>query len=304
MPKDIGNVDAASAIRTIPLLFAVATRAGDTLRYTDLDVDVLHNVGDGAGVVRWAAAPGIDRGPIQTGIDLQIDDTWVRVPNVDLTLGGVTRPIAHWAMVRRFHGATVSIYRYDERSAQSFADSTWLVQGVKATLAEVEFLLESYVSRLDVQVPRTIFQPECNNAIYDLRCGADKAAFLVTSSVASATISTIRHGSLTPSAPPVLPTYANGYFNWGEVEFVSGDLIGFIDVIAAYDAAVGEIAMFQPLPAIPAPGDAIRLWPGCHKTVADCRDKFGGLRTGPPTSFRQRFRGFPYVPVFEETVGT
>lgn len=295
MSKEIGDLHPAAKQRQFHELYKVTMRDGTVLRYSDTNLDLVHDVGDGAGAVTWRGGLGVDRSEVRTSIDLQIDDMTITVRNADLTLAGVTRSIAHWAKVRKFHGAQVDIYLYDYRQAASALHSTWLIQGVtKATLDEVAFLLESFTSRLDVQIPRTVFQAECNNALYDQWCTVNKATFEVSSTVAAATISTVTHGPLTPSVPPVLPTYADGYFDWGEMAFTSGNLLGLQQTIARYVAATGVLSVFAPFPEVPDVGSTITLWPGCHKTVADCRDKFGNLLN---------FRGFPYMPAFEETVG-
>ena len=48
-----------------------------------------------------------------------------------------------------------------------------------------------------------------------------------------------------------------------------------------------EIEVWQPLDLRVAPGDVIRLDPGCDKREATCRDKFGNFLN---------FRGFPHIP--------
>jgi uncharacterized phage protein (TIGR02218 family) len=295
MSKHIGDLQPAAKQRQFHELYKVTLRDGTVLRYCDTNLDIAHDVGDGAGVQIWRGGLGLDRSEVRTGIDLQIDDLTITVRNADLTMGGVTRSIAHWAKVRKFHGAQVDIYLYDYKRAASAPHSTWLIQGVvKATLDEVEFLLESFMSRLDVQIPRTVFQAECNNALYDEWCTVVKATFEVTSTVSAATISTVTHGTLTPAVPPFLHTYEDGYFDWGEIEFTSGNLLGLKQTIARYVAATKVLSMFAPFPEVPNVDSSIKLWPGCHKTVADCRDKFNNLLN---------FRGFPYMPAFEETVG-
>ncbi len=302
MPKDIGTIPAASEERILFQLFKITLLDGTILRYTDADLDIAHDVGDGAGIQTWAVAPGVDRSEVRAGMDLQIDTLNLRVRNIDLTLGGITRPLAHWAKVRKFHGAAVDLFLYAEQPAPvtSAQHSSWTVQGAQGSTDEAEIRLESILAKLDIQIPRTIFQRECNNALYDQYCGVIQATFLVTSTAAAVTIASVTYGTLTPSTPPVLPAYVDGYFDWGQIEFISGNLLGLKQTIATHLGSV--LTFYAPFPEIPDVGSSIKLWPGCHKTIADCRDKFAAQRTAP-TNWRQRFRGFPYMPEMEETIG-
>jgi uncharacterized phage protein (TIGR02218 family) len=300
MPKNLGLLQAGAGQRQFHELWRVTLTDGTVLRFADTNADIQHDVGDGAGLQTWRGGFGVDRTEMRAGMDLQIDTLSVTVRNADLTINGVTRPIGHWAKVRKFHGAEVRVYIYDYRSAASVLDTIWYIQGARVTMTTVEFLLESLLSRLAAAVPRYVFQRECNNAIYDSICGVIKASFEVTSTVQAATTDTVTYGALTPPAPPVLSAYVDGYFDLGQIEFTSGNLLGLKQTIGRHEGST--LYFFYPLPEVPNVGSAITLWPGCHKNIEDCRDKFGNLR-GTPADWRQRFRGFPYMPEMEELVG-
>lgn len=285
MPRTIPvGMTPAAEQRTYFQLFKIALADGTLLRYTDADRDLPHDIGDGSGLVTWAAAPGISRKEIRAGIDLQIDTTQVTVPNISLVLGGVTKTIAHWARLRRFHGAQVDLYIYDYDNNKSILHSTWFIQGVvAATFDDVTFLLESIVSKLDLLIPRTTFQPECNNALYDAWCGVIKANFKDLATVSSATIDSVTFTT----------ARAAGYFDLGQIKFTSGNLNGMEFTIATNPTS-GVVKFFSPLPEIPTVGTTFEIFAGCHKTIADCRDKFANL---------PKFRGFPFIPDAEQAIG-
>jgi uncharacterized phage protein (TIGR02218 family) len=300
-PLDMSPVEGQHEETTQALLVRVLLRNGTVLRYTDLDLDVTHDV-DGSGAQIFTTAKGMRRGPITAGIDLQIDNTWIRVPNAPLTLGSVTRPVAHWVKVRTFHGALVQFYLYDEMRAASAPHSTWIIQGAQASLTEVEFALESFVSRLDVEIPRMLYQIECNHALGDRFCGVDLDLYDVTSTVVAATGNTVQYGTLTPSSPPSPATaYADGWFDKGKIEFTSGNLVGLRTTLATH--ADDVVVALAPFPEVPDVGSTIRLWPGCLERIVDCRDKFGANRTEAPTEWFKRFLGFPHMVEMEKTIG-
>lgn len=299
-PKEIAPLEPQHEERVEALLFRIVLRDGAVLRYTDLDLDVMHDVG--YGVEGFTASRGIKRGPITAGLDLQIDNTWVRVGNTDLTFGGVTRPLAHWVKVRKFQNAVVHIYLYDEARAAAASHSSWIIQDAQASLTEVEFSLESFVSLLDVEIPRMVYQIECNHALGDRFCGVNLALYLVTSTVVTATTTLLQYGTLTPSTPPPpAVAYADGWFDKGEIEFMSGNLVGLRETLATHVS--NTVAPLAPFPEAPDVGSTIRLWPGCLKRIVDCKGKFGSNRAEAPTDWFKRFFGFPYMEEMEKTVG-
>jgi uncharacterized phage protein (TIGR02218 family) len=291
-------INASGEELTLGLLIRTTLRGGTILRYTDLDLPVT----DAFLAETFTPAPGIRRGPITAGIDLQIDTTWIRVPNVDLTIGAVTRPVAHWAKVRAFHGALVQIYLHDERAAISGYHSAWTIEGFQASITEVEFSLESYIARLDVQIPRMSYQVECNHALGDRFCGVNLPIYEVMTTVVDSGLAFVEYGALSPPTPPLPATaYADGWFDKGEIVFTSGNLIGFRGTLATHIGST--VVPIIPFPEAPDIGSEVSLFPGCLKRIVDCRDKFGTNRDIAPFNWFQRFLGFPYMEEMEKTIG-
>lgn len=72
----------------------------------------------------------------------------------------------------------------------------------------------------------------------------------------------------------------------GRLWFTSGDLAGTLPV-EIIGGTGNTLELFEPLPALPSPGDALTLKEGCDRTREMCRDRFDNVIN---------FRGFPEVP--------
>jgi uncharacterized phage protein (TIGR02218 family) len=93
-----------------------------------------------------------------------------------------------------------------------------------------------------------------------------------------------------------LSSFADGHFTGGRLLFTSGANIGFATEVKRH-GAVGEHAVLQlwQAPAtVIAVGDDFQVTPGCDKSFATCRGKFGNA---------VNFRGFPHMPSTDFIIG-
>ncbi|RDV06437.1 DUF2163 domain-containing protein [Sphingorhabdus pulchriflava] len=132
------------------------------------------------------------------------------------------------------------------------------------------------------QVLGRVISPYCSADLGDSRCTFSNTAVAAT---VTAVTDAMRF-SLSFSG-----TYANDYFNYGTVEFTSGDLLGTLPV-ELFDwvsggAGVGSLVLLEPLVEAPQIGDTLNLKRGCPKTRDACRDLFSNVLN---------FRGEPEVP--------
>ena len=90
---------------------------------------------------------------------------------------------------------------------------------------------------------------------------------------------------------------AVNYFVGGTVVFTSGNNAGLKAIEIKSYAADGTITTFEPFYYAPQPGDAYTMIPGCDKSLATCRDRWGNS---------ENFGGFPYVPTSSQyaVIGT
>ncbi|HEY5794634.1 MAG TPA: DUF2163 domain-containing protein [Bosea sp. (in: a-proteobacteria)] len=132
-----------------------------------------------------------------------------------------------------------------------------------------------------------LYMRSCSADLGDARCGVALAT--ITASVASS------DGRLGLTAP-ALAGFADGHFTGGRLIFTSGANIGFATEVKRHGAAGGLVSLllWQAPPAPIVAGDAFTISPGCDKSFATCRAKFGnGIN----------FRGFPHIPGNDFIIG-
>lgn len=148
-----------------------------------------------------------------------------------------------------------------------------VTQADGAFRAEVRGLAQA----LDETVGRVI-APRCDADLGDRRCGVGLASHRVTVAVTAVEgANRLRCVGLTHTA---------GWFTAGRLVFASGANAGQASEIRAH-AAGGVLDLWRVPARAVAAGDVVRVTPGCDKTFATCRAKFGN---------GDNFRGFPFVP--------
>lgn len=132
-----------------------------------------------------------------------------------------------------------------------------------------------------------LYLRSCSADLGDARCGVALAA--ATASVDAS------DGRLGLSAFG-LASYPDGHFTGGRLVFTAGANAGFATEVKRH-AVEGDQAVFQlwqtPPAAIEA-GDGFSVTPGCDKSFAICRAKFGN---------GVNFRGFPHMPTTDFIIG-
>jgi uncharacterized phage protein (TIGR02218 family) len=132
-----------------------------------------------------------------------------------------------------------------------------------------------------------LYTRACSADLGDARCG------VAVSAVPGAVSTTDGRIGLTAAS---LGAYADGYFTGGRLIFTSGANIGFATEVKRHAAASGLVAiqLWQAPPGPIASGDAFSITPGCDKSFATCRTKFGN---------GVNFRGFPHIPGNDFVIG-
>ena len=138
--------------------------------------------------------------------------------------------------------------------------------------------VNSDLERLNVMVPRDVYQPGCLNSLYDGLCQVSRSAFTVTgaaTSASNATRTTFSHALGQPA----------GHFDLGVITMTSGANAGASRTVKQHTS--GQIVALQPWGFAVSSGDTFSVSAGCNKTQATCTSKFSNLA---------RFRGMPYIP--------
>lgn len=175
----------------------------------------------------------------------------------------------------------------------------WLVR-VSPGTAGYAPLLAGLVRESRVEEPRFVFEirsdadrfnqvieqpitPYCRLRFGSAQCGATVEETTGSVTAAADTLRlTVSHAG----------TYADNFFNAGELEFTSGALDGtVVENLFKWDstgAGTASIVLMLPLPVVPEAGDTFIVRQGCPKTRAACIVLQGG--DAAP------FQGFPDVP--------
>lgn len=149
---------------------------------------------------------------------------------------------------------------------------------------EIHTQARSILSLLDQMVPGNVYQPSCDNLLFDSICGLNAASYKVSAAVTSIS------GQLAFTA--IALGQAADYFRLGQVLFKTGENKGRRYGVQSHGVG-GAIALNRQPVAPLVIGDTFDIWPGCDKKQATCTTKYGNLR---------RFRGMPYIPAPETTL--
>lgn len=240
-------------------------------------------------------APAITRGTYAQNAQLAID-------TLDVTLGGPFviggKQLGALAIAGYFRGATIQIdhlimaFPGDVGLGPNTAGGPipkWFsgpisqaeVQGSKVILR-----CKSELELFNIQLPRFLIQPTCNNSLYDANCTVVKAAFTSSQTV-------IASPAPSPISFAFTGVFVVGFFNLGVITFTSGALNGQKRMIVSSSAGTTVLLKLQrAFPSAPAAGDTFSIYPGCDKSANRCTSVFSNAAN---------FRGYPTAPTSQAT---
>lgn len=129
------------------------------------------------------------------------------------------------------------------------------------------------------------YSPGCRFKLGDERCKIDLSALEVSGSVTGLAIPTCPNSSERRVFADSSRTEVNGFFDFGEVTWVTGDNAGLsVEVKSNTD---GTFILWKPLPNPIQLGDQYTMRPGCDLSAETCKTKFNNF---------DNFGGFPHVP--------
>lgn len=261
------------------------------VRLSGLDSDMVF------GGVTYSRGFAITRGAViqQVGLTSQeVEITLAPISDATTqpTIGGNT--LQQLADEGLLDNAEVTIW---EAFLASYADtSPGLVHLFKGRTSAVQagrlrtvITVTSGIALLDIDMPRNVIQSTCTHALYSTGCTLVRSAFLTS-------------GASVTGAPGVLSmqtslTQPDGFFNLGQVDFVTGPNAGFSRTVRSYSHTTGLVKFFQPLPFAPSIGHIFNISPGCNKTQTQCSNS--NVLTGPAYNNLLHYAGKPYVPNVE-----
>lgn len=135
---------------------------------------------------------------------------------------------------------------------------------------------KSVVQKLNSEWPQRRYYPTCPYTLFSDECGVSVTAYRKRVTVTAVPdYNTVQFNT----------TFANGYYDAGGIEWLSGPLVGQSTQVLR--SASNRLMFMTPSEAQPEVGNEAYIYPGCDKTPATCRSKFNNF---------SRNRATPYVP--------
>lgn len=263
-------------------LYEITLKSGLVFRYASYDRDIVVS-----GVTYSHKGPHFKRSRIKLSSGISVDKLTVTV-YADQSDKISNTPVMQIAHNGGFDEATLSLYR-------CFMSVPGAVIGVVEMFTgyvdvenggglEMKWAIKSGVQKLNVEYPLRKYYPACQYSLYDTGCGLNLSAYTTTGKVTAVTSYQDFNTNVSKS---------NGYYDQGGIEWLSGAVSGVsVPVNTSYQAN-GRVILLIPLDAPPAIGDTFKIYPGCDKTPATCRNKFNNFA---------RNRSTPYIPLKETIV--
>lgn len=238
---------------------------GSRLGFTGHDKAITFDLSDGAGEIAYSARTGILPSNVAQSANLDADNFEVEVPisealTQQMLLGG------------RFDMARVFLFQicWRRRDYQALKILAGDVTDIRQEGGRCFLEVRSDFHRYNQVVGRQI-TTECIWDYGDDNCGATVEYEDVTLTGVTSDLE---------FAVTDISGYADGYFDFGTIEWQTGDLAGSRDDDVFAMTAAGAIELFDPAVDVPQVGDTARLKRGCPKNRPGCmargRMKFYG----------------------------
>lgn len=260
-----------SGVTTLCTCWRVIRRDGSVRGFTDHDCDLTID-----GVVH-AAMSGLESSAFEASLGFAIGGAEVSGALSAASISEAELANGAW------DGARVEVRRVDwSHPEDALLLDVAVIGEVRRTETAFVAELRSLAHELDQERGR-LFQSSCDADLGDARC-----RFAMSGPPFAG-----EHALLAGSGPMELRIPAQGYADdwWkgGRLEMIDGANAGAVRVVKAHrrEGDVDCLTLWSALAAQPAPGDRIRLFAGCDKSFATCREKFGN---------GVNFRGFPHIP--------
>lgn len=193
------------------------------------------------------------------------------------------------ALLGRLDGATIIRDRFvapDWGNAYMSADwyggvrmFSGLVSSIdKAGRSFSDIKVKSYLEKLNVQMPRDLYNPTCRNVWGDAKCGVNQNDFAVLGTIGAGSTRTVLNW-----------TGADANYGLGKLHITNADDVTRVRTILK--ATSTQIFLVYPLDFDPVTGQEFTAFPGCNRSFTRC----GDFHLAP----EEHFGGCPFVPVAE-----
>lgn len=173
---------------------------------------------------------------------------------------------------------SVTVYRYHETDVDAELATIYMGRVLNANWqgSTVTLRIEPVYTSMARPGLRRLYQRSCPHVLYSAACGKGSGDVGVTT-----TADAVSAATLTVAAAA---SYADGYFAGGFVEWETQTGVYERRMIVTHTAS--SLVMASAIQNLLA-GAAIRIYPGCDKTIVTCNTKFNNAIN---------FGGFPWIP--------
>lgn len=189
-----------------------------------------------------------------------------------------------------FDGATIEVWVAQWGNDEEGFIPYRMTKGVlgKVSQGELSYTAEMLTpaARLQQRPLLRVHTAACRFDLGDGRCPVNQAAFTVSGTVSAVAAAADFHRSAHRVFFDTARSEADGWFDNGDLVWITGRNAGLGSEVKTW--AGKSLTLWQPMPHPIAVGDEYRITPGCNKTAADHKTKFGL----PMASFG----GFPDIP--------
>ncbi len=263
----------ASGATTVCRCWAVERRDGLCLGFTDHDREIRF-----AGLT-FRPDSGLTARSLVQGTGLAVDNSEVLGVLSDAAIRDED------ILAGRFDGASVTLWWVNWQNPDEH------VLRFRGSLGEIrraggafEAELRGLTEPLNVPQGR-VFQRDCTAVLGDARCRAD---LTLPGRSEERPAETVVEGRIFDFA--LMDLQAERWFERGLLRVLSGAAAGLCGIVKHDRRRPGgarRIELWQPIALPVAPGDLIRIEPGCDKRAETCRLKFGNI---------VNFQGYPFIP--------
>jgi hypothetical protein len=255
----------------------------------------------------FGLGPRFDRSRIKTVIGIQSDDLDVFIyPAATDQLGGTSWEAACWQ--GQLDGATVQLERafmpaWGNTSPGTVVLFAGRVSDLSVSRTMIELKVRSHLELLNIEMPRRLWQPQCNHDFGDAMCGYNRT--LGTNADGTPTgVGAVNFACGIGSTSSVITGWlGSGLYYLGTLIGTSGANAGQRRTIMGYSATT--LSLKLAFLSTPNAGDEFQALPGCDRTLVTCGNVYRNSRvtsTGYNPANAETFGGFPFVPPPEDAI--
>jgi uncharacterized phage protein (TIGR02218 family) len=264
-------------VTTLAVCWRVERPDGELILGTehDRDLEITGTVGTYDLTGTYLAGAGITGSDVKSTADMSVDNMEVNgALKGDLTVVDLSAADIESGL---FDGSSVILFMVNWAAPNDFQVllKVGTIGNIRRT-AEGQYTTElrGLTQALTKNLVRT-YGAYCDAELGDARCKVDVSALTSTGTVTAVTSNRLVEVSVSTDSTTGEP----GYYTGGLVTWVTGDNAGFKMEAkrAVFDVTVSTLELYLPMAATIQVGDTFTIQPGCDKTAAMCKGRFGNL---------------------------